>query len=257
MRELEIEPKKVSEILIRFIADELRKAGFQKVVLGLSGGIDSSTVAYLSKEAVGAQNVWAIWMPSKATQPGSEKDAEEVVRILDINIKVIPIISMMAPYEGLFPEMDRVRKGNVMARQRMIILYDQSQALGALVCGSSNKTELLLGYGTIYGDIACAFNPIGDLYKTQVRQLAEYLGVPKNIRERTPSAELWDGQTDEGELGVKYEEVDRLLYYMVDKGYNEERLLELKFQKDFIEKVRARVKGSEFKRRLPTLAKIS
>lgn len=256
LRELEIDPKKVSDILIKFIAGELARAGFERIVLGLSGGIDSATTAYLSSEAVGPENVWAILMSSRVSPPESVRDAEEVIETLGINSKVIAIDPMMAPYEELFPDMDRIRRGNVMARQRMVILYDQSKELAALVCGASNKTELLLGYGTIYGDLACAFNPLGGLYKTQVRELAEYLGVPKRIREKVPSAELWEGQTDEGELGLRYEVVDRLLYYMVDKGRDEARLVELGFEEGFIRKVSDRVKGSEFKRRLPAIAKI-
>ncbi len=257
MEELEIDPGRVCDILSKFIAEELAKAGLERVVLGLSGGIDSTTAAYLSSEAVGPKNVWTILMPSRVIPPESARDAEEVIKTLGINSKVISIDPMMAPYEGLFPDMDRIRKGNVMARQRMIILYDQSHLLGGLVCGASNKTELLLGYGTIYGDMACAFNLLGDLYKVQVRQLAEYLGLPRAILEKTPSAELWEGQTDEGELGFSYEDVDRLLYYMVDKGCDEARLAELGFDEGFVKKVSAKVKGSEFKRRLPTIAKIT
>lgn len=256
MKELEIDPGKVSRLLVEFVTGELKRAGFERIVLGLSGGIDSATCAYLSTEAAGPKNVWAIWMPSEATHPDSEKDVDAVIRTLGINIKAISIIPVMNLYEGLLPKMDPVRRGNVMARQRMVILYDQSKALGALVCGASNKTELLLGYGTIYGDLACAFNPLGDLYKTQVRELAEYLGVPKRIREKVPSAELWEGQTDEGELGLRYEDVDKLLYYMVDKGYDGARLVKLGFDEGFVRKVSDRVRGSEFKRRLPTIAKI-
>lgn len=257
MKELEIDPKEVCDLLIEFIAEELAKAGFERVVLGLSGGIDSTTAAYLSSKAVGSKNVWGISMPSEVTPPESVRDAEEVIKTLGINSKVISIVPMMEPYEGLFPDMDRIRKGNLMARQRMSILYDQSRKLCALVCGASNKTELLLGYGTIYGDTACAFNPLGDLYKVQVRQLAEYLGVSKGILEKVPSAELWEGQTDEGELGLRYGDVDRLLYWMVDKGYDEARLAELEFDEGFIRKVSDKVKGSEFKRRLPSIAKIA
>ncbi len=257
MKELEIDPKKVSDLLIKFICEEIAKAGFERIVLGLSGGVDSATCAYLSAEAAGPKNVWAILMPSKVSPPESARDAEEVIKTLGINSKVISIDPIMAPCEGLLPSMDRIRRGNVMARQRMVILYDQSKALGALVGGASNKTELLLGYGTIYGDLACAFNPLGELYKTQVRELAEHLGVPKRIREKVPSAELWEHQTDEGELGLRYEDVDKLLYYMVDKGYGEARLAELGFDEGFVRKVSDTVKGSEFKRRLPTVAKIT
>lgn len=196
-------------------------------------------------------------MPYKTSSRESLKDAEKIVKNLGIRSLKIDITPMIDAYFKSFPEADNMRRGNKMARERMTILYDLSAKENTLVLGTSNKTELLLGYGTLYGDMASAINPIGDLYKTQVRQLAKDLGVPKEIVDKKPSADLWLGQSDEEELGFTYEEVDRLLYYLVDKRYTDKELIKLGFDKDFIKKVIKKIQASQFKRKLPIIAKIS
>lgn len=257
MATLSINTGLLSQLLIGFVADEVRKVGVKKVVLGLSGGIDSALVAFIAAKALGAENVFAICMPYKSSNPASESDARLVAESCGINFSVIPITPMVDAYFNLLPEADSMRRGNKMARERMTILFDHSALYGALVLGTSNKTELLLGYGTLYGDMASALNPIGDLYKTQIWQLSEALGVPKEVIEKQPSADLWAGQTDEEELGFSYRSVDELLYSMVDLRMNRYELIDAGFETDFIDTVSAKIKNSHFKRRLPIIAKVS
>src|SRR5256885_7723946 len=214
---LRINPELVRRILVGFISNEVRKVGFERVVLGLSGGVDSSLVATLAAEALGADNVLAVIMPYTTSDPKSKSDALQVVRELGIHHLEIDISPQIDAYFARFSDADQKRRGNKMARERMSILYDQSWAWRALVIGTSNKTELLLGYGTIYGDMASAINPVGDLYKTQVWQLADAVGVPTSIVQKAPSADLWSGQSDETELGFQYRMIDQLLYYLVDR----------------------------------------
>ena len=256
LTELLIDARKTSAGLIKFIADETGKAGFKKAVLGLSGGMDSAAIAFLAKEAIGKENVFGIIMPYQDSSGQDIKDAERIAKITGINSRLISIDPMLESFIKILPEMDRIRRGNVMARIRMIILYDQSKPLKALVLGTSNKTERLLGYGTIYGDMACGLAPLGGLYKTQVRQLAKYLDLPGEIISKPPSAGLWPGQTDEGELGLRYDEVDSLLYYMIDRQYEDNQLIKNGFSHGMISKVRDRIKSSEFKRRMPQVAEI-
>ncbi len=257
MEDLKINEKLTAQILSNFIQNEVRKIGFKKVILGLSGGIDSSCVAYLSKEALGANNVWTIIMPYKTSSHESLKDAERVVKKLGISKKIIDITDQIDSYFKNFPDASQIRRGNKMARERMSILYDLSVKYEALVMGTSNKTELLLGYGTIYGDMASAINPIGDLYKTQVRQLAKYLGIPSRIIKKPPTADLWIGQEDEKELGFTYNEADKLLYLMIDKRLSDKELIKAGYKKDFIENVYRRIQRAQYKRRLPLISKLS
>ena len=174
-----------------------------------------------------------------------------------VNFSVIPITPMIDSYFEQFPEADNMRRGNKMARERMTILFDHSALHSALVLGTSNKTELLLGYGTLYGDMASALNPIGDLYKSQVWQLSEEMGIPREVIDKKPSADLWAGQTDEQELGFTYREVDELMYRLVDLRMTDEELLKAGFAAGFIGKIREKIKNSHFKRRLPIIAKVS
>lgn len=244
-------------ILVGFIDNEVRKMGFQRAVIGISGGVDSSLSAFLAAEALGPQNVWGLIMPYRTSSPESVAHARLVVEKLGINSALIDITPMIDVYFSSFPEADQIRRGNKMARERMTILYDHSAALSALVLGTSNKTELMLGYGTLYGDMACAINPLGDLFKTQVRQLASHLGVPEEIVRKKPSADLWVGQTDEEELGFTYEQVDQILLLMIDQRYEIPDLVEAGFDEALVKRVFEMVQSSQFKRRLPLIAKVS
>jgi len=254
---LAINPELVRKILVRFIQNEVQKVGFERVVLGLSGGVDSSLVANLASQALGPKNVLAVIMPYKSSDANSLSDALQVVQQLGINHLEVEITPQIDAYFERFPDADQRRKGNKMARERMTILYDQSAKWQALVLGTSNKTELLLGYGTIYGDMASAINPVGDLYKTQVWQLADAVGVPTAIVQKAPSADLWAGQSDETELGFQYRMIDQFLYYLVDRRYSKEELARLGFEPAFIEDVVRRVRDNQYKRRLPVIAKLS
>lgn len=254
---LNINPGLVEKILTIFIREEVLKIGLKKAVLGLSGGVDSSLSAFLGVRALGRENVSGLIMPYRASSKDSVEDALEVAKALGIDHKIIEITPMIDSYFSASPDASNLRRGNKMARERMTILYDHSAILSALVLGTSNKTELLLGYGTLYGDMACAINPLGDLYKTQVWQFAEYIGIPERIVKKIPSADLWAGQSDEGELGFTYREVDKLLYCMVDLRMNEKRLVDTGFKLDFIKKVKNMIQNSQYKRRLPVIAKIS
>jgi len=258
MDEMRIDAGVVRQILTGFIDNEVRKAGFGRVVLGLSGGVDSALAAYLAAEALGPESVTALVMPYRTSNPESAAHAALVIKALGIPSLTVDITPMVDAYFARFPDADMVRRGNKMARERMTILFDHSMGQKALVLGTSNKTELLLGYGTLHGDMASALNPLGDLYKTQVRQLARHLGVPPIIVDKQPSADLWAGQTDEAELGFTYEEVDRVLYLLVDCRHEVADLVaQGSFSEEFVRAVYRKVQGSQYKRRLPVIAKIS
>ncbi|HEY61378.1 MAG TPA: NAD+ synthase [Anaerolineae bacterium] len=244
-------------ILTGFIKTEITRAGFSHAVIGLSGGVDSSLSCFLTAKALGAENVLAVRMPYRTSSQDSLEHAQKVIDILGIQSITLPITEMVEPLFARFPDMGDVRRGNAMARARMIILYDQSAAFHGLVVGTGNKTEILLGYTTLYGDSACAINPIGDLYKTQVRQLARAIGVPEVIIDKPPSADLWAGQTDEDELGFTYAEVDQLLFLLVDKRYSPRECIDAGFSKDFVERVIERIRRYHYKRVLPPIAKLS
>jgi NAD+ synthase len=254
---LDINPDLARKILSGFIHSEITRVGFDKAVIGLSGGIDSALSCYLAVEALGPENVLVIRMPYVASSADSLEDAQRVIDDTGVQALTIPITEMVEPLFERFPDMNQIRKGNIMARARMIILYDQSEAFPGLVVGTGNKTEILLGYSTLYGDSACALNPIGDLYKTQVRQLSKAIGVPAQIVNKAPSADLWVGQTDEDELGFTYEEVDKLLYLLVDQRYRPADLVEAGFAESFVKTVIERVRRNQFKRILPPIAKLS
>jgi NAD+ synthase len=245
------------KLLVGFVRDEVQKVGVSKVVLGLSGGIDSALVAFIAAEALGPENVHAICMPYKTSNPESEEHARLVASACGINFSVVPITAMVDAYFDMFPDADNMRRGNKMARERMTILFDNSALLRALVLGTSNKTELLLGYGTLYGDMASALNPIGDIYKTQVWQLSAKMGIPSEVIEKQPSADLWAGQTDEEELGFSYRHVDELLYRMVDHRLTKSELVAEGFEEEFINSIYSKIQNSHFKRRLPVIAKVS
>jgi NAD+ synthase len=254
---LRINTQIARRMLTEFIADEIDKAGLKKAVIGLSGGIDSALSAYLTAEAIGAQNLLVVRMPYKTSSSDSLSDAQKVIDALGLPTLDVPITGMADALIEQFPDMSNVRKGNIMARLRMTVLYDQSAAWGGLVVGTGNKTEILLGYSTIYGDSGVALQPIGDLYKTQVRDLCAALGVPESIIAKPPSADLWVGQTDEGELGFTYEEVDQALYLLVDERYTVDEVVAEGFDRHFIEGVWRRVKANHYKRTMPNIAKLS
>ena len=245
------------KILTGFIKSEITRAGFERAVVGLSGGIDSALSCVLAAEALGPQNVLAVRMPYKSSSPESLEHAQMVIDQFQVQSETIEITDMVEPLIARDPEMSKVRKGNIMARARMIILYDQSEVFKGLVVGTGNKTEILLGYSTLWGDSASALNPIGDLYKTQVRQLSRALNIPSAIVDKPPSADLWSGQTDEDELGFTYEEVDRLLYLLVDQRYSPQECVEAGFDQAFVEAVVNRIRRNQFKRMLPPIAKVS
>lgn len=247
----------VAGLLRGFIADGVRKVGFERVVVGLSGGVDSSLVTTLAVSALGADNVVALFMPYRTSDPQSALDASAVCEGLGIAAQTVDITAQVDDYFERFPEADRTRRGNKMARERMSILYDQSMAQRALVLGTSNKTELLLGYGTLFGDMASALNPIGDLYKTQVFALARELDLPHSVLTKPPSADLWAGQSDEEELGIRYAVVDQVLHLLVDQRRSRSEVIALGFDAADVDSVAERVRGSQYKRRPPVIAKLS
>lgn len=254
---LEIHCGNVATLLADFIRKETRKADRSRVVVGLSGGVDSAVAACLAARALGPRNVLCVLMPYRTSSRDSLTDAERVVRKLGAESVTVEITAMVDAYFSRHPDADPVRRGNKMARERMSILYDLSSVHAALVLGTSNKTELLLGYGTLHGDMACALNPLGDLFKTQVRQLAEHLEVPDSILNKPPSADLWPGQSDEGELGVSYETADRILHLLVDRRARRETIVASGFSTDLVDRLRERVRAFQFKRRPPLIAKLS
>jgi len=255
-----IEPAQAVEVVVGFIRSELAQTGFEHIVLGLSGGVDSATVAFLCARAVDPDHLLAVRMPYRTSSDASETDALRVVDALGCRTERVEITPMVDPMLALI-EADgaaaNVRRGNVMARQRMIVLYDRSASFDALVAGTSNKTEALLGYGTLHGDMAAAFAPIGDLYKTQLRAVATELGVPREILDKPPSADLWPGQTDEGELGRSYDSLDRTLFALVDRRWTVDRCVRAGLDRDLVEWVARRVAQTEFKRQQPPVAKVS
>jgi NAD+ synthase len=257
LNRLDINTDIARKILTAFIRDQIEKAGANGAVIGLSGGIDSALSAYLSAAALGAENVLAVRMPYRTSSTASLEHADLVIEALGIPALTVPITDMVDPLIGQFPDMSDLRKGNIMARMLMIVLYDQSAARGLLPMGTSNKTEFLLGYSTIYGDSGVALHPIADLYKYQVRQLSRALGVPDVIIDKAPSADLWEGQTDEAELGFTYNDVDQVLYLLVDQRYTVEQVIDEGFDAGFVNKVWRRVKVNHFKRTMPNVAKLS
>ncbi|GAB4522889.1 MAG: NAD+ synthase [Anaerolineae bacterium] len=254
---LKINTDLVERILCEFIRQELGKVGYHRAVVGVSGGIDSAVSCTLAARALGPENVLAVRMPYRTSSPASLSDAQKLIDQLGVPSETVDITPMVEPLFERFPDMDQRRRGNVMARERMIILYDLSEAWHGLVVGTGNKTESLLGYTTLFGDSACAVNPIGDLYKTQVRQLAAALGVPESIRTKPPSADLWPDQTDEGEMGFSYEMVDQVLFLLFDRNYRIEEVVALGFERAFVERVWSIVQRNQYKRMTPIIAKLS
>jgi NAD+ synthase len=257
VKALEIHAPLVERMLVQFLREEIASAGFSKAVLGISGGVDSALVAALCAKAFGPQNVLGVMMPYRTSNPDSEGHARLLADTLGIATKKVEITAMADGYLAAHKVEDRMRRGNVMARCRMIVLYDLSVEFKGLVIGTSNKTEILLGYSTQWGDSASAVNPIGDLYKAQIYQLSRHLGVPAPILDKAPSADLFEGQTDEGELGFSYADADRLLFHMVDERLNEDELVARGFDVAFVRRVAHRIAATQFKRVMPLIAKLS
>jgi NAD+ synthase len=254
--ELAIDTDIARRVIGEFVRGQLRQAGFDRVVLGLSGGIDSALVASLCAEAIGAERLLCVLMPYRTSSEASRADADEVVRRLGAASETVDISPMVDAFFAADAEASPLRRGNVMARQRMTVLYDRSVTWGGLVVGTGNKTESLIGYTTLFGDSACAFNPIGDLYKSQVRQVAAAMGVPEQIIRKAPSADLWPGQTDEDEAGFSYPVLDRLLFWRVDKRRSDEEMAALGFDPELVARVDRMIATSEFKRQVPPIAKL-
>ena len=264
--ELAIDTDVARRVIAGFIRGQLRQAGFERCVLGLSGGIDSALVAYLVAEAIGADRLQCVLMPYRTSSPASRTDAETIVADLGAHSEVVEITTIVEGYFGHDGEpgaagpggleASALRRGNFMARARMSVLYDHSVTFGGLVVGTGNKTESLIGYTTLFGDNACAFNPIGDLYKSQVRQVAAAIGVPHQVIAKAPSADLWPDQTDEGEGAFSYPVLDRILYWRIDRRRSTDELVAMGFERALVERVERLVATSEFKRQVPPVAKL-
>jgi len=255
--DLTIQVRLAEDIIIRFLRAETKKAGFRRYVLGLSGGLDSALLAALVVAALGKAAILPFFLPFRSSSPASEKDAERVCQQLGLTLRRIEITAQVEAYFEQVGEADALRKGNKMARERMAILFDQAMAHQALVVGASNKSELLLGYGTWFGDLAASSFPIGDLYKTQVRQMGRDLQLPAEVLEKAPTADLWTGQTDEGELGFTYELADQILFLFVEERLAEAEIVRAGFPPATVGAILKRIRQSQFKRRLPPVCKLS
>jgi NAD+ synthase len=257
MIDLNINTEVARQILTGFIKSEVTRTGFTRAIVNLSGGLDSALSCVLAVEALGPENVMALRLPYRTSSPDSLAHAQLVIDKFRVQNETIDITGIVDPLIQYDPHMSDKRKGNIMARARMIALYDRSEVFKGLPIGTGNKTEILLGYTTLWGDMASAINPLGDLYKTQIRQLARALDIPDVIIDKPPSADLWVGQTDEGELGFTYEEVDKLLFLIVDQRYSAQDCVEEGFDEKFVNGVIDRIRRNQFKRMMPPIAKLS
>ncbi|HET8947251.1 MAG TPA: NAD+ synthase [Candidatus Polarisedimenticolia bacterium] len=255
--ELRIDADGTIAILVDVIRDEVRRAGFRRAVLGLSGGIDSAVSAALAARALGAKNVLGLLLPYRSSDPRSARDAAAVARRLGTPTETVPITPMIDAYFRRDRKATRLRRGNKMARERMAVLYDVSLRDRRLVIGTSNKTEILIGYGTLFGDLASGVNPLGDLYKTQVRQVALALGLPEDLVWKTASADLWQGQSDESDLGYRYRDIDAVLLRLVERRDRPEDVVKAGFPKRMVADLHRRMSRSQFKRRPPIIAKLT
>jgi len=247
--ELEIDCARECDRIVTFTRGVLAEAGYSRLVVNLSGGLDSALTAALSVRAVGRENVRAMILPYRTSNPSSEAHAVAQAEELGIRYDRFDITPLVEPFVARYPDIDDRRKGNIMARARMIVLFDQAAAFHALAAGTSNRTELLLGYFTIFGDGAASFEPIGHLYKCQVRALARHVGVIRDILEKAPSADLWQGQTDEAELGFSYAEADAILYLLTERHESPESIVARGYERTVVDAIIARMRATEFKRR--------
>ncbi|WP_151900026.1 MULTISPECIES: NAD+ synthase [Sulfurimonas] len=246
----------ITDYLVLFLENEVKKTGIKKAVVGLSGGLDSAVVAVLAKKAFG-DDLLCVKMPSQYSSQNSLDDADELCRDFNMRCVVCSIAPMLQAYEEMHPDMDNLRKGNFSSRMRMATLFDISAKENALVLGTSNKSELMLGYGTLYGDLASAVNPIGDLYKSEVFELAEYLHVSKSIIEKPPSADLWSGQSDEADLGYTYAQLDAAMKLYVDERLSREEVIQKGVDERMLDMIIKRIFRNHFKRKMPVIAKLT
>jgi NAD+ synthase len=256
-QDLDVDPKRATEMLVAFLREEVGSAGMQRAVVGLSGGIDSALSLVLCVHAFGAQNVLAVLLPYRTSNADSAAHAHLCADRFGVERRLVDISPMVDGYVATNGVTDATRRGNVMARCRMTILYDLSVPWRGLVVGTSNKTEMLLGYSTQWGDAAHAVNPLGDLYKHQVVQLARHLDVPREVIEKPPSADLFEGQTDEADLGFTYAEADAVLHRMVDLRMKREHLIAAGFSAELCDAIAKRIVRNQYKRRMPVIAKLS
>jgi len=254
MRELDYAG--VEKVLVSFIRQSIHKAGLQRGIVGVSGGLDSAVVLALTQKAMGSEHTLGLFLPYRLTAAESAAHAEAICKKLAAPLEVIDISPQIDLYFSARPTTERVLLGNKCARERMSILYDYSARRQALVVGTSNKSELLVGYSTLWGDSAAAFHPLGDLYKTQVFALAERLDIPQEIRAKQPSADLWPGQTDEGEIGICYLELDEILFRLVDKRHTPQEIVAAGTPAATVEKVLRLIRQSQYKRTLPPIPKL-
>ncbi|MCD6432970.1 MAG: NAD+ synthase [Sulfurimonas sp.] len=246
----------MTDYLQRFLDNEVRKTGFNRVVVGLSGGLDSAVVAVLAQKTF-KDELLCVKMPSHYSSQSSLDDADELCRDFNLRSETASIEPLLKAYEELNPNMDNLRKGNFSSRMRMSTLFDISARESALVLGTSNKSELMLGYGTLYGDLSSALNPIGDLYKSEIFELAEYLGVTKAIIKKPPSADLWDGQSDEADLGYTYAQLDEALKLYVEDRISQEDMVKQGIDKKMLDMIIGRIFRNQFKRKMPVIAKLT
>ena len=246
----------ITDYLVNFLIEEVTKTGIKKVVVGLSGGLDSAVVAVLAHKAFG-DNLLCVKMPSQYSSQSSLDDADALCAEFGLKSETASIEPMLLAYEQMNPNLDNLRKGNFSSRMRMSTLFDISAREGALVLGTSNKSELMLGYGTLYGDLSSAINPIGDLYKSEVYVLANYLGVTKSIIKKPPSADLWAGQSDEADLGYTYEELDSAMKLYVDQRFTKKQTLAKGVDEKMLDMIIKRIFANHFKRKMPVIAKLT
>ena len=254
MVNLTIDPAKIEGQIILFLQKTREKTGFKYLVIGVSGGVDSAVSLFLAVKAYGADFIHPVLLPFADLYSESFKNAESVVQktgIKEENVIKIDINNTVESIANSEGGMDKLRKGNIMVRIRMVYLYDLSKKYRALVLGTENRTEYLLGYFTRFGDEASDIEPLQHLYKTEVGQLVEYLDIPRTIIEQKPTAGLWEGQTDEGELGFSYSEADCILYLYVDLKKTKKEILKSGFKQKTVERVLARLSENSFKHRLP------
>lgn len=245
--------EKIEAYLVQFLKDEVAKAGFSKVVLGISGGVDSAVVALLARQAF-HNDLLGLMLPASTSSNASIEHASELCEKFGIRYEKIPVGSLVDLYFSHHPDASKLRIGNFSARMRMSVLYDISARENALVLGTGNKSEILLGYGTIFGDLACAINPIGNLYKTEIFELARHLGVPDSILNKAPSADLWEDQSDEGEFGFTYAQIDKVLFAHIEEKKDKNALIALGFERELVETTLNRIESNRFKGKLPTIA---